>query len=502
MGMDLSKPSLSRSCLVPGFSLLLAACGGGGGGGATGGPASSVVVIVSPSYARLAPGEHQLFTAQVTGSPAGVLWSVPGGNANGTVTGGGDYQAPDPATGIFTVRASLEGEPGSYGEAVVDVSTAPPTGACNSAELGAGADLRGYVPFPADNPWNQDISGLPVAANSASIIAFIGASAGLKGDFGTVWEGSPIGIPYIVVAGAQAPVPIDYTDYGDESDPQPMPIPANAPIEGGAASDGDRHVLVLDRDNCLLYELGRAFRVGAGWEASGGAIWDLRSNALRPWSWTSADAAGLPIFPGLVRYDEVASGAIHHALRFTVPVTRRAYIAPATHWASSNTNASAPPMGLRVRLKAGKDLGGFPPRMRVILEALKRYGMILADNGSTWYVSGTHDLRWDDDEIHALGAIKGSDLEVVDTGPVHTSHPTGSAPAIASLTATPASIAAGGSVDLAWSASDATRFFVTPSPGLVRGTSITVQPSATTTYTLTAQGPYGSATRTVTVTVH
>ena len=341
-----------------------------------------------------------------------------------------------------------------------------------------------------------------MAANSASIISFIGAGAALKGDFGTVWEGSPIGIPYLVVAGAQAPVPIVYTDYGDESDPQPMPIPATAPIEGGAGSNGDRHVLVLDRDNCLLYELGRAFPQGGSWEATVGTVWDLRSDALRPWSWTSADAAGLPIFPGLVRYDEVARGAIHHALRFTVPVTRRAYIAPATHWASSNASASAPPMGLRVRLKASKDLGGFPPRMRVILEALKRYGMILADNGSAWYVSGTHDMRWDDDEIHALGAIKGSDFEVVDTGTVHTSHPTGSAPTVSSFTASPSSVSGGGTTTLSWSALNATRFFVTPGPGLVRGTSTAVAPSATTTYTLTAQGPFGSVTRTVTVIVN
>lgn len=498
--MTLSMRFLSRSGLVAAFGVLLAACGGGGGGATS---APTVAVTVSPSYARLAPGEHQLFTAHVTGSPAGVLWSVPGGNANGTITAGGDYQAPDPATSTFTVRASLEGDPGIYGEAVVDVSSAPPTGVCNSADLGIGADLNGYVPFPADNAWNQDISGLPVAANSASIISFIGATAGLKGDFGTVWEGSPIGIPYVVVSGGQAQVPIVYTDYGDESDPQPMPIPPTAPIEGGVASDGDRHVLVLDRDNCLLYELGRGFpQSGGSWEAGCGTVWDLRSNALRPWGWTSADAAGLPIFPGLVRYDEVASGAIHHALRFTVPVTRRAYIAPATHWASSDTSASAPPMGLRVRLKAAKDLSGFPPRMRVILEALKRYGMILADNGSRWYISGTHDMRWDDDEIHALGAIKGSDFEVVDTGPVHTSQPTGSAPTIASLTATPATVSAGGTATLSWSASQATRFFVTPGAGLVRGTTLSVQPSTTTTYTVTAQGPYGSATRTVTVSVH
>jgi hypothetical protein len=231
-------------------------------------------------------------------------------------------------------------------------------------------------------------------------------------------------------------------------------------------------------------------------------VWDLQSNALRPWSWTSADAAGLPIFPGLARYDEVASGAIRHALRFTVPTSRKAYIAPASHQASGNTSTSAPPMGLRVRLKAGVDLSGYGSNVQVILRALKQYGMILADNGSAWYISGAPDVRWDNDELRQLGNIKGSDLEVVDTGTVYTSDPTGSATTIPSLTASPVSISTGGVSVLTWTTTNATRFFVGPEPGLVRGSSISVRPAGTTTYTLTAQGPYGDATRTVTVTVH
>jgi hypothetical protein len=381
----------------------------------------------------------------------------------------------------------------------------PPSGAaCSVASLGDGASLNGYVPFPSDNAWNQDISGLPVAVNSASIISFIGAGTGLKGDFGSgTYDGAPIGIPYTVVAGSQAVVPIQFTAYGSESDPGAMPIPPSAPIEGGSGSSGDRHVLILDRDNCLLYELGDAFPQADGsWNANVAVAWDLQSNALRPWGWTSADAAGLPIFPGLARYDEVASGAIHHALRFTVPTTRKAYIAPASHWASCNTNASAPPMGLRVRLKAGVNISSYGSHVQVILQALKQYGMILADNGSAWYLSGAPDARWDNDELQQLGNIKGSDLEVVDTGTIHTSDPTGSAPTILSLTASPATISAGGASTLSWTATNATRFFVTPSPGLVRGTSLSVRPANTTSYTLTAQGPYGTVTRSATVSVH
>ena len=268
--------------------------------------------------------------------------------------------------------------------------------------------------FPPDNPWNTDISTNAVDPNSDALIASIGVGTGLHPDFGTVWKKAPIGIPYCVVSSNQPLATIQFKWYGDESDPGPYPIPRDAPIEGGKKSKGDRHVLVIDRDNWKLYELYYAKRHGKKWVAGSGAVFDLNSNALRPDGWTSADAAGLPIFPGLVRYDEVVEqGEITHALRFTVSRTRQAYVAPARHWASSSTDTNLPPMGMRVRLKAGFDISSFPPHLQVILTALKKYGMFVADNGSNWYISGAPDPRWNDDELHTLGQVKGSDFEVI-----------------------------------------------------------------------------------------
>ena len=283
-------------------------------------------------------------------------------------------------------------------------------------DLGPGASFHGKQLFPPDNAWNEDVSISPVDPNSDNIIAGIGANTNLHPDFGTVWNGAPNGIPYIVVSGSQPKVPLNWTAYGDESDPGPYPIPADAPIEGGPNSNGDRHVLVIDRDNWQLYELGYAFPLnnGASWNANCGAIFDLNSNALRPAGWTSADAAGLPIFPGLVRYDEVfEQQEIKHAIRFTADITRRAYVAPARHWASSNTSVNRPPMGMKVRLKASFDISPFTPAMQVILRAMKKYGMILADNGSNWYFSGAPDMRWSDNELNQLKTLKGSNFEVV-----------------------------------------------------------------------------------------
>jgi hypothetical protein len=296
-------------------------------------------------------------------------------------------------------------------------------GSAAQPDLGQNASLHGKRVFPSDNPWNQDISGIPVDPNSANLIASIGLGTGLHPDFGTTWNGAPNGIPYVVVTGAQGRVPITFTDYGDESDPGPYPVPADAPVEGGPAGTGDRHVIVIDRDNWKLYELYYAFPPsgGAGWRSASGAIFDLNSNALRPAGWTSADAAGLPIFPGLVRYDEVyEQQQITHALRFTAQSSRRAYVYPARHFASSNTNPNLPPMGMRVRLKASYDISRFSPAVQVILKALKKYGMILADNGGNWFVSGAPDPRWNDDELNTLKTIKGSDFEVVQMGAVVT----------------------------------------------------------------------------------
>jgi len=278
----------------------------------------------------------------------------------------------------------------------------------------AGPALGGCPVLPADNVWNTPVDTLPVDPLSASYIATIGAGTGLHPDFGSgLWDGEPIGIPYNLVPATQAKVPVSF-DYADESDPGPYPIPANPLIEGGPNSSGDRHVLVLDRDSCVLYELYSAYPGTGGWAAGSGAIFDLRSDALRPAGWTSADAAGLPILPGLARYDEVASGEITHALRFTVPKTRKAYVWPARHYASSLTGLQYPPMGERFRLKAGFNVSGFSPGTQVILEALKKYGMILADNGGAWYVSGVPDERWNNDLlVGELGKVKGSDFEAV-----------------------------------------------------------------------------------------
>ncbi len=287
--------------------------------------------------------------------------------------------------------------------------------------IGINASLNGRRPFPDDNPWNTAIDSRPVDPNSDNLIAGIGLNTGLHPDFGADLGGSPFGIPYIVVSDSTHWVPVSF-DYADESDPGPYPIPAGAPIEGGASSGGDRHILIIDRDAWKLYELYAAYPDGhGGWTAGSGAVFDLASNSLRPAGWTSADAAGLPIFPGLVRYDEaVTAGAINHAIRFTVVHSRHGFIAPARHAASSSTSVNLPPMGMRVRLKASYDISGFSPTARVILQAMKTYGMIVADNGSNWYFSGAPDPRWSDDELNELKGVKGSSFEVVAMGTVAT----------------------------------------------------------------------------------
>lgn len=274
--------------------------------------------------------------------------------------------------------------------------------------------------FPDDNIWNRPVADLPVHARSDQYLRSIGLGADLKADFGAgLWNGGPIGIPYVVVSGTQPKVPIVYTAYGDESDPGPMPIPRDAPVEGGPNSDGDRHILVIDEDNRILYELDNAWPNDDGsWNADSGAVWSLDANTLRPDGWTSSDAAGLPVFPGLARYDEVASGAIQHALRFTIPRTQRAHLWPARHDASSSTDPARPPMGLRLRLKGSVNIAAYPPQSRVVLQALRDYGMILADNGSALYVSGAPDERWDNDDLHTLGGISAAMFEAVDSSGV------------------------------------------------------------------------------------
>jgi hypothetical protein len=324
------------------------------------------------------------------------------------------------ATSLCGNGAAATAEPGTETTASGAIQ-APPVVATGGAPArpatpNAPPVIAGCSVFPADNVWNAPVDTLPVHPNSDAYMATIGLGEEVHADFGSGdWDGGPIGIPYVVVPGDQSRVDVTF-HWDDESDPGPYPVPPDAPVEGGPQATGDRHVLVLDQDACVLYELFYAFpQAGGSWRAHSGAVFDLSSNALRPDSWTSGDAAGLPILPGLVRYDEAASGAITHALRFTAPETRSAYIWPARHEASDRTGAQYPPMGLRVRLKAEFDMAGFSPHARVILEALKTYGLILADNGSPWFISGVPDERWDNDVLHELDVVTGADFEAVDT---------------------------------------------------------------------------------------
>lgn len=288
--------------------------------------------------------------------------------------------------------------------------------------------LDGCQVFPEDNIWNTPVDTLPVDPNSDAYVDTIGATDYVHPDFGTVWQGAPIGIPWVSVPASQPVVPVTFL-YSDESDPGPYPIPPDAPVEGGPDGDGDRHVLVVDRDSCVMYEMFYAYPESGGtsWSAGSGAIFDLSSNDLRPENWTSADAAGLPILPGLVRYEEVMAGEIRHALRFTAPQTRNFHVWPARHHASSLTGTQYPPMGQRFRLRADFDLTGFSPEVQVILTALKIYGMILADNGARWFLSGAPNSGWDDDMLRELHQVVGSDFIAVDVSALMVDPDTGEA---------------------------------------------------------------------------
>jgi hypothetical protein len=335
----------------------------------------------------------------------------------GPTTADGDLSAlaPTPTAGVSVPR----------NETVVPLYTATPTRTPTATPTrtptpGASGPpvVGGCQMFPADNPWNADISQMPVDPNSATYIASINESGNgfLHADFG---GGGAYGIPFIVVPQSQPLVNINFTAYGDESDPGPYPIPLNAPVEGGPSSTGDRHVLALQQGSCKLYELFSAYPQSNRWDAASGAVFDLSSNALRPDTWTSADAAGLPILAGLVRYDEVAAGEIHHAVRFTVGTVRRAWVHPATHYGTS-TSTARPPYGAKLRLKASYDTSRFTGQARVILEALKKYGMIVADQGTSWYITGAADPRWDDNDLDQLKTVPGTAFEVVQLGTVYT----------------------------------------------------------------------------------
>ncbi len=377
---------------------------------------------------------------------------------------------------------------------------------CSGISVGQGASLNGFVPFLSSSLWNTDISNAPVDPNSANIINLIGPTVTLHPDFGAgTYRNQTIGIPYQVVPGTQAKVTVKLGAFADESDPGPEPVPSNALIEGyPKPGNGDRHVLVLEKDGCWLYELYHVTLKKGQWSADSTAIWDMTINEQRPYTWTSADAAGLPIFAGLARFDEVAAGVINHALRFTVPTTQRAFVLPATHWASTTTNTDAPPMGTRLRLKASFDISSYPADDQVILTALKKYGMILADNGSGIFISGVPDNRWNNNDLNLLKKITASNFEVVQMGTIFTpaNVPAGASPTISSFTANLSTVTAGTPVTLSWNITNSIYNIIDPQAGPVRGTSVMVTPSATTTYTLYSTNQYGRTTASVTVTVH
>ena len=399
------------------------------------------------------------------------------------------------ATGIIIVQLSC-------GSAALAQS-----GVCSGMTLGQLTSLNGFVPFPPTSLWNIDVSTALPDPNSNNIINYIGSSVALHPDFGAgTYASQTIGIPYQIVTASQRKVTVKLGAYASESDLGPMPIPSTALIEGyPKPGTGDRHVLVLEKDGCWLYELYNAHLLKNGqWSADSTAIWDMTIDEQRPYTWTSADAAGLPIFVGLARYDEVAAGVINHALRFTVPFTRQAFTAPASHWASSVTDPSAPPMGMRLRLKSTFDISFFSSQNQVILTALKKYGMILADNGSGIYISGAPDSRWNNSDLSRLKTINASNFEVVSMNTVYTNSNvlTGLAPVISSFTATPTSVAAGQSVTLNWATSSDAYNVISPTVGPVRNASIFVTPASTTSYTLYSTNQYGRTTAAVNVTVH
>lgn len=482
---------------------------------ATSATASSAVTLMNPTPTLIGTNPSSIgtgsFNLTVTGSNfisgAQVLFGATAltttfvSSTQLTATGSA------PTAGIFSITV-VNPDPGSSSSNALNlqVGGSQQASACSQMAVGQGASLNGLLPFNSSSPWNQDISSAAVDPNSTAIINYIGASVGLHPDFGSgEYDGSTIGIPYTIVNGQQPLIPITFTSYGSESDPGPMPIALTDPIEGDPnPGNGDRHVLVLDNSNCFLYELYSSYPQTTTWNAGSGAIWDLLGNEQRPYTWTSADAAGLPIFEGLVRYDEVAAGQISHAIRFTLQNSQAAFIPPASHWAANSTDALAAPMGMRLRLKSSFDVSGFSATNQVILNAFKTYGIIMADNGSSMYISGAPDDRWDNDDLHNLGQVLASDFEVIQMPPFTTQSnvPTGPAPQITSFTTSAASVTSGTAVTLSWQVTGASLFVITPQVGAVRGSSVSVTPTSTTTYTLYTINAFGNTNSTVSVTVN
>src|SRR5271165_1535684 len=477
--------------------------------------ASSAVTLLNPTpvLTGISPATTNLgaYTLIVTGSNfiSGAQVLVGTTALATTFVSSTQLTATGNATSAGTFSVTVQNpDPGSSSSSAqnLQVNGSTQTSACSQMSVGQGASLNSFLPFPSDNLWNTDISSAAVDANSAAIINYIGPSIGLHADFGSgEYNGSYIGIPYTVVDSSQPLVPINYNAYGSESDAGPMPIPITAPIEGYPnPGNGDRHVLVLDNANCFLYELYSSYPQSSSWTAGSGAVWDLLADEQRPYTWTSADAAGLPIFPGLVRYDEVAAGAIHHAIRFTLQNSRAAFVPPASHFASTTSNPNAAPMGMRLRLKSSFDVSSFSTSNQVILNAMKKYGLILADNGSSMYISGAPDDRWNNSDLHLLNGATAADFEVLTLSPLYTNAngPSGPAPQIAQFIASANSVSAGTPVTLSWQVTGASYVIVSPGVGATRGTSVSVSPSATTTYTLYATNAFGQTAASTTITVH
>ena len=454
------------------------------------------------------------FTA--TGLPSGFTMNA----ASGTITGNPTQADVGPTTVAITVTdATQPTAQTASANLTLTIDPAGTASACSQMTTGNNASLNGFVPFPATSAWNTDISQAPLDPNNTAITTASGfAGVHLHHDWSSV-AGGNYGIPYVVVDSSTTPlVPINVLDYASESDVAQAPYPITAPIEGAPADCsgwpdtyvGDSHVLVLDRNRCMLYETFNTHRCSGAWNSSSETIWDMQNYEQRPWGWTSADAAGLPIFPGLVRYDEVAAGAINHAIRFTLPHTKNDanggyFVEPASHAAGTDYGVSNV-MGMRIRLKASFDISGYSAANQVILTAMKKYGMILADNGSYFYFQGVPDPRWDDNDLHNLDSIQSSNFEVVQMTPTYpgyddNSAPTGAPPTISTFAGSSASVTAGTPVTLTWTTTNNSYDFIDVLGG-VRGGSVSVTPAATTTYTLNATNQYGRATKAVTVTVH
>ena len=439
--------------------------------------------------------------ANGTSLPAGLALSS-GGAISGTPTKAGSTSFSVDVTDSSTPTPLMQTGNLSI---TVNASTAQ---SCGNMSTGNGASLNGYVPFPSSNAWNTNIATAAVDPNSAAIIAALTGS-NLHPDFSNVVDGN-YGIPYVVVDSSTTPgVPVTMTTYQSESDITLYPIPITAPIEGFPANcttTGDNHLIVIDKNKCWIYETWQTQLCNGAWSAANGAIWDLTSTEHRPYGWTSADAAGLPIFPGLVRYDEVAAGVINHAFRMTLAQTKSDanggyFVAPATH-AAGNSSSTGNIMGMRLRLKASFDISSFSAANQAILTAMKNYGMIVADNGSNMFFQGAPDARWDDNDLDALKAIDASNFDVVQMGTAYDANtaPTGAAPTISSFTASQTTVAAGTPVTLSWSVSNDSYDYIDV-VGPVRGGTQTVTPAATTTYTLNSTNQYGRSTMAVTVNV-